>query len=638
MMCASMPFDGRMRRRIRVNNAGVGVNICRAALCLTTVLLILSSSSSNFPTSVMAAETASTTLDNSSSTSNDSGILSSYSAYRAYMNGRAGSDRHRKKSKGKEKKKTAGTAAVKYNKDETATVDEHLLPKLSRDNKLLSTLSSTTHSQQELSLAIAKHRQMQESSTTATSSSSNICSCSPTIFTLTFNPTSLDCTTDTLKDNAGVKGTLCLLSDPTSIDSSIKPLLPDTITGSGGGGEGEERMPTVTPTYMNDDEITTSSPTCAGSDCFIPVPVPVPVEGSTDMPSSSVSLPPASGGGGGSAIPTVMSMGSSSDGPTSSTYAPTYANGGSGSNVPTSSTYRPTYTPTGDTSPGDALIDAATATNNGTARDTTTATAGDGDDEMSKKELHQLKKEGAKEKLMRTNSASLSSSITTGGMETLIPTLFVTPYPTDDKTYEPTVLPTYLVDDDDDQQRRRLFVDDGATSESPTTISHAKNLRDHTTFDLASVESSLKKGIITDDDSRIGRRLLHDKSTFGIWKSIPLNDEFFVTFPEFKSRQEDIYHLRRSEHTASSSSNSVGKRNLNGRGINNRQSEAGDELTLADIAAGNDDFSILLEAVTAADLLGVLSGPDPLTVFGTLYNLVRSLSFIIIIPLVCEMC
>ena len=617
MMCASMPIDGRMRRRIRVNNAGVGVNICRAALCLTTVLLLLSSSSSNFPTSVMAAETASTTLDNSSSTSNDSGILSSYSAYRAHMNGRAGSDRHRKKSKGKEKKKTTGTAAVKYNKDETATVDEHLLPKLSRDNKLLSTLSSTTHSQQELSLAIAKHRQMQESSTTtATSSSSNLCSCSPTIFTLTFNPTSLDCTTDTLKDNAGIKGTLCLLSDPTSIDSSIKPLLPDTITGSGGGGEGEERMPTVTPTYMNDDEITTSSPTCAGSDCFIPVPVPVPVEGSTDMPSSSGSLPPASEGGGGSAIPTVMSMGSSSDGPTSSTYAPTYANGGSGSNVPTSSTYRPTYTPTGDTSPGDALIDAATATNNGTARDTTTATAGDGDDEMSKKELHQLKKEGAKEKLMRTNSASLSSSITTGGMDTLIPTLFVTPYPTDDKTYEPTVLPTYLVDDDD-QQRRRLFVDDGATSESPTTISHAKNLRDHTTFDLASVESSLKKGIITDDDSRIGRRLLHDKSTFGIWKSIPLNDEFFVTFPEFKSRQEDIYHLRRSEHTASSSSNSVGKRNLNGRGINNRQSEAGDDLTLADIAASNDDFSILLEAVTAADLLGVLSGPDPLTVFGT---------------------
>lgn len=620
MMCASMQFDGRMRRRIRVNNAGVGVNIiCRAALCLTTVLLLLSSSSSNFPTSVMAAETASTTLDNSSSTSNDSGILSSYSAYRAYMNGRAGSDRHRKKSKGKEKKKTTGTAAVKYNKDETATVDEHLLPKLSRDNKLLSTLSSTTHSQQELTLAIAKHRQMQESSTTtATSSSSNLCSCSPTIFTLTFNPTSLDCTTDTLKDNAGIKGTLCLLSDPTSIDSSIKPLLPDTITGSGGGGEGEERMPTVTPTYMNDDEITTSSPTCAGSDCFIPVPVPVPVEGgSTDMPSSSGSLPPASEGGGGSAVPTVMSMGSSSDGPTSSTYAPTYANGGSGSNVPTSSTYRPTYTPTGDTSPGDALIDAATATNNGTARDTATATAGDGDYEMSKKELHQLKKEGATEKLMRTNSASLSSSITTGGMETLIPTLFVTPYPTDDKTYEPTVLPTYLVDDDD-QQRRRLFVGDGATSESPTTISHAKNLRDHTTFDLASVESSLKKGIITDDDSRIGRRLLHDKSTFGVWKSIPLNDEFFVTFPEFKSRQEDIYHLRRSEHTASSSSNSVGKRNLNGRGINNRQSEAGDELTLADIAAGNDDFSILLEAVTAADLLGVLSGPDPLTVFGTL--------------------
>lgn len=595
---------GQMRRRTRVN-AGIDSSIGRAALCLATFLFLLSS---NFPASVMA-ETASTTLDNASSTSNDSGILSSYSAYRSYMNGKAGSDRHRKVSKGKEKKKTTGTAAVKYTRDN---------PKLSRDNKLLSTLSSTRNPQQELTLAIAQHRQTQESSSaTTTSSSSNLCSCSPTIFTFTFNPTSLDCTTDTLKDNAGIKGTLCLLSDPAA-DNSIKPLLPDGIV--------EERMPTVTPTYMNDDEITTTSPTCAGIDCFIPVPVPVPVEGSTDMPSSSGSLPPVSEGGDSSAIPTVMSMVSSSDGPTSSTYAPTYVNdgGSSSSDGPTSSTYRPTYTPTGDTSPGDALIDAATATNNGTARDATASHGGDGGDEMSKKELYQLKKEEAKEKLMRTNSAPSSSSITTGGMEqTLIPTVYMTPYPTDDKTYEPTVLPTYLVDDDD-QQRRRLFVDDGATSESPTTISHARNLHDHTTFDLASVKSSLKKGIITDDDGRIVRRLLHDKSTFGIWKSIPLNDEFFVTFPEFKSRQEDIYHLRRSENTVSSSSN-FGKRNLNERGINNRQSEAGDELTLADIAAGNDDFSILLEAVTAADLLDVLSGPDPLTVFGTLYSLVLSL-------------
>jgi hypothetical protein len=340
--------------------------------------------------------------------------------------------------------------------------------------------------------------------------------------------------------------------------------------------------------------------------------------------------PVVSDGGSSSAIPTVMSMdssGSSSDGPTSSTYAPTYG--------PTSSTFAPTYVNDGDTtSPGDALIDAATATNTAAAGD------GGGDDEMSKKELHQLKKDEAKEeKLMRTNSASLSSSTITDEQTSFVPTVYVTPYPTDDKTYEPTVLPTYLVDDDDVQQRRRLFVDDGATSsESPTTISHAQNLHDHTTFDLASVKSSLMKGIITndDDDGRIGRRLLHDKSTFGIWKSIPLNDEFFITFPEFKSRQEDIYHMRRLNTAANSSSSSnsiVGQheRNLNNRGINNRQSEAGDELTLADIAAGNDDFSILLEAITAADLLDVLSGTDPLTVFGTLYiTLLFSLSLLLL--------
>jgi hypothetical protein len=554
------------------------------------------------------------------------------------MNGKTGgSDRHRKKSKGKEKKKkttTTGTAA---------TIVEHvMLPQPNRDNKLLSTTPSFTtqqQQQQELNLAIAQHRQMQESSSAATTTAtSSLCSCSPTIFTLTFNPSSLDCTTDTLKDNAGIKGTLCLLSDPTSGDESL--ILPDGIVGGGGG---EEKMPTVTPTYMNDDEITptttSSSPTCAGPECLIPVPVPVPV----DVGSSSTNMPSVSGttddvvsdGGSSSAIPTVMSMdssGSSSDGPTSSTYAPTYVN--DGSDGPTSSTYAPTYVNDGDTtSPGDALIDAATATNTAAAGD------GGGDDEMSKKELHQLKKDEAKEeKLMRTNSASLSSSSTITEQTSFVPTVYVTPYPTDDKTYEPTVSPTYLVDDDDDydyQRRRRLFVDDGATrSESPTTISHAQNLHDHTTFDLASVKSSLMK----DDDGRIGRRLLHDKSTFGIWKSIPLNDEFFITFPEFKSRQEDIYHLRRLSTANSSSSNSiVGERNLNNRGINNRQSEAGDELTLADIAAGNDDFSILLEAITAADLLDVLSGTDPLTVFGTLYiTLLFSLSLSICYYNVCK--
>lgn len=37
--------------------------------------------------------------------------------------------------------------------------------------------------------------------------------------------------------------------------------------------------------------------------------------------------------------------------------------------------------------------------------------------------------------------------------------------------------------------------------------------------------------------------------------------------------------------------------------------------TIADVAAGNDDFSTLVAAVTAADLAGVLQGDGPFTVF-----------------------
>ena len=38
---------------------------------------------------------------------------------------------------------------------------------------------------------------------------------------------------------------------------------------------------------------------------------------------------------------------------------------------------------------------------------------------------------------------------------------------------------------------------------------------------------------------------------------------------------------------------------------------------IVDIAAGNPDFSTLVAALTAADLVGALSGDGPLTVFGT---------------------
>lgn len=44
-------------------------------------------------------------------------------------------------------------------------------------------------------------------------------------------------------------------------------------------------------------------------------------------------------------------------------------------------------------------------------------------------------------------------------------------------------------------------------------------------------------------------------------------------------------------------------------------SHHGTPATVVDIAAGNDDFSTLVAAVTEADLVGVLSGEGPFTVF-----------------------
>lgn len=51
----------------------------------------------------------------------------------------------------------------------------------------------------------------------------------------------------------------------------------------------------------------------------------------------------------------------------------------------------------------------------------------------------------------------------------------------------------------------------------------------------------------------------------------------------------------------------------------------GKEGTIADIAVGNPDFSILVQALTAADLVGALTGPGPFTVFAPPNNAFLSL-------------
>ena len=52
-----------------------------------------------------------------------------------------------------------------------------------------------------------------------------------------------------------------------------------------------------------------------------------------------------------------------------------------------------------------------------------------------------------------------------------------------------------------------------------------------------------------------------------------------------------------------------------------KQAEAA-EGTIVDVAVGNEDFSTLVAAVTAAELVDALNGDGPFTVFGTsLYSL-----------------
>ena len=52
-----------------------------------------------------------------------------------------------------------------------------------------------------------------------------------------------------------------------------------------------------------------------------------------------------------------------------------------------------------------------------------------------------------------------------------------------------------------------------------------------------------------------------------------------------------------------------------------KQAEAA-EGTIVDVAVGNEDFSTLVAAVTAAELVDALNGDGPFTVFGTsLYSM-----------------
>lgn len=223
---------------------------------------------------------------------------------------------------------------------------------------------------------------------------------------------------------------------------------------------------------------------------------------------------------------------------------------------------------------------------------------------------------------------------TNGGKKpTAFPT-FATPFPTDDETYPPTfVVAEY---DGDGVWKNGSWND--AFPESWATTS-----------DGDVEETSSLTNIAEDDDEGGGvgggmRRLLEKgsgqgrKSYTGLdkWTSIHPNDEFFVRFPEFLSRQEEIYRLRnilpagRADRRRAAKSRTLvvddgsrafaSRRDLAMRGAgptSDRQvDDDGGGMTIADIASANNDFSILLAAATAAGFQDILAGTEPMTVFG----------------------
>ena len=397
--------------------------------------------------------------------------------------------------------------------------------------------------------------------------SDTICTCSPRQYTLRFN-FAQDCTTDTIENNLGVHGTLCMMGG-----ASLPPGM---------------ELPSMPPPAPTNPPVTIDAPPSDGGDPFLPPP-PSPSDGGDD----------AGTGGGGGSMPTWWPTFS----PTTFEWAnmggmPTANNNNNNGGEPNGGgTYEPTvpwptYAPTSegddsnresevtpdegvrdidinlpivddigigidiDTSSGltkqqlkkiktqiresDGSVHDMNEIREGSRQDMLQQ-AGFYNDELSKQDRKDVKKQvrtmdmngGRGEDLTQHDFLSniqYNHDIDTNaqrphtiGVPTYQPTYSYneneTPYPTDDGTYAPTpsdmtAHPTWGYDSYQ------------PTSYAPTTAGHVRNLELH---------SSRPGG---------GRKLLRDNEEFGIWKSVPINDEFFMKFPVLKSHQEEIYKVR----------------------------------------------------------------------------------------------
>ena len=383
----------------------------------------------------------------------------------------------------------------------------------------------------------------------------SICSCSPQTFNIRINLSS-NCEIDTIKDNSGIAGTLCLLGDA---PSNVLP------SPSGGGdsspsnnGEDNETPPPITP----DDPFLPPRPPPTPS-------TPQPFEAATRQPASTPDV----------AMPTWW--------PTFSPTTLDWATGGemptaqTGGNVPVGETYSPTvpwptYAPTSgqddqqrgsEVNPADSMRDITIQPEEGLTKQelkkikTQVRESGgsvsdmkqiriDGlksnllsqhaglsvqeYEEMDKKDRKVVKKQV---RMFDTMESMMGSSSSGGGggseghhsvaynvahlygthssdtdLKKSRPTYYPTSstlYPTDDGTYSPT----------SGGRRRRKLEGEGLESYEPTSISHLRNLELHSS-----------------------------SSGLGQWTSLLPNDEFFTKFPEFKDRQEEIYRMRIRSH------------------------------------------------------------------------------------------
>lgn len=425
-----------------------------------------------------------------------------------------------------------------------------------------------------------------------------ICSCSPTVFNILVSFASEPCNVDTLENNSGIKGTLCLVGEAEGIDN-----------GGGGGGqpsEGTSMAPSPTAVNSSSSPVTGSgSPVQVGSSIPTFSPTANPTSASSGGVTSATSLEGtvASSSMGSSA----SSVASSSSSTTSSTTAAS-ATSSVVSSVASSSVSTPTTTQDPFLPPAGALPTAPSSNSLPTYSPTTpfptygtysptisgtfspTSFDGAGSGEGSSVTIDP--------NADASDGPAIAENIDTVD-EILNPTSQYTYYPTVDGTYAPTVGKKKKKEKKDGTRHGEGGPEEEMGHDVASLIKRLKSMNTPTrsytyhpttpfpTFDTypptneQGYDESRSKLLNRNSKEETRRRLLEvinldklendarrtkdqdssdNRTTPSIvegWKSIPPNDEFFTRFPEWKDHQEEIYRLRNDQTYVSSSQSRI---------------------------------------------------------------------------------